>query len=72
MRKVTFAATQMSCDWDVDANIERARGLVTKAAEQGANVILIQELFATPYFCKDEKEEYFKLAAPYDGVANNS
>ncbi len=67
MRKVTFAATQMSCDWDVDANIERASGLVTKAAEQGANVILIQELFATPYFCKDEKEEYFKLAAPYDG-----
>ena len=67
MREVTFAATQMSCDWDIDANIERAINLVNDAAGQGANVVLIQELFATPYFCKDKKEEYFKLAAPYDG-----
>jgi N-carbamoylputrescine amidase len=67
MRKVTFAATQMNCDWDVDANIERAAGLVEIAAEQGADVVLIQELFATPYFCKDKKEEYFKFASPYDG-----
>ena len=67
MRNVTFAATQMACNWDVDANIERAAGLVEKAAGQGANAVLIQELFATPYFCKDKKEEYFKLASPYDG-----
>lgn len=50
MRQVTVAATQMSCVWDVQANIQNAEKLVRQAAEQGAQIILIQELFATPYF----------------------
>ena len=46
-RQVTVAATQMACDWDIDANIARAERLARKAAEQGAQVILLQELFET-------------------------
>lgn len=62
---VTIAATQMACDWDTDANLDRAEGLVRKAAGQGANIVLLQELFETPYFCPDQKQELFRLARPY-------
>ncbi|HXZ68588.1 MAG TPA: nitrilase-related carbon-nitrogen hydrolase, partial [Alphaproteobacteria bacterium] len=62
--KVTVAATQMACSSDRAANIKRARDLVREAASRGAQVILLQELFETPYFCKDQKAEYFALAAP--------
>lgn len=67
MRRVTFAATQMKCDWDRDANIDRAEQMVRRAAEKGAQVILLQELFETPYFCKDEDARHFDLARPREG-----
>ncbi|HEX4292881.1 MAG TPA: N-carbamoylputrescine amidase [Rhizomicrobium sp.] len=67
MRNVTFAATQFACSWDCAANVAKAKELVRAAAAQGANAILIQELFETPYFCQDQSAEYFKLAAPFEG-----
>lgn len=67
MRNITVAATQMACTWDVDANVARAMELVREAAGRGANVVLIQELFETPYFPAEEREEYFALARPLDG-----
>jgi len=62
--KVTVAATQMACGRDREANIANAERLVRTAAKQGANVILIQELFESPYFCKDHLAEHFELALP--------
>lgn len=62
MRKVKVAATQMSCSSDIDENIARADGLVRKAAAEGAQIILLQELFETPYFCQKEKSEYYVYA----------
>jgi len=67
MREVTVAATQMACSWDTDANVARAMDLVREAASRGANVILIQELFETPYFPAEEREDYFALAKPLAG-----
>ena len=67
MREVVIAATQMACSWDTDANVDRAEALVRKAAGQGANVVLIQELFQTPYFCAEQKHEYRDLARPMEG-----
>ncbi len=67
MRKVTVAATQMACTWDTEANIERAMGLVREAAYRGANVVLIQELFETPYFPVEQRQERFTLAKPAAG-----
>jgi N-carbamoylputrescine amidase len=64
MTKVTVAATQMACGPDRAANLARACELVREAAAKGANIILVQELFETPYFCKDQKAEYFALATP--------
>ncbi len=62
MMEVTVAATQMHCTWDIDANVERAEGLIHEAADAGAQVILVQELFETPYFCIDEQHQHFDLA----------
>ncbi len=67
MSKVTVAATQMACSWDRDANIARAEKLIREAAHRGANVVLIQELFETPYFCKDHSGRHFDLAKPLEG-----
>ncbi len=64
MRQVTVAATQMACSWDRGANIAKTEQLVRAAALRGAQIILPQELFETPYFCKDQKQELFALAAP--------
>ena len=67
MRTVTLAATQFACSWDARANIDKAKTLVRASAKQGANVVLIQELFETPYFCQDQLVDHFKLAAPAEG-----
>jgi len=67
--KVTVAATQMACSWDREANIANAERLIREAAKQGANVILIQELFEAPYFCKDHLAKHFELAVP---IAENT
>ena len=62
MRKVVVAATQMSCTWDREATLAKAEKLVREAALKGANIILLQELFETPYFCQRHDFEYMDLA----------
>ncbi|NUU61475.1 N-carbamoylputrescine amidase [Paenibacillus agri] len=62
MRNVKVAATQMSCSGNIDENISKAETLVREAAAQGAQIILLQELFETPYFCQKEKSEYYAYA----------
>jgi N-carbamoylputrescine amidase len=64
MTEITLAATQMSCSWEIERNLDQAEELVREAAGQGAQVILLQELFETPYFCPDQKQELFALAKP--------
>lgn len=67
MRPVTVAAAQFACTWDLAANLDRAESLVREAAARGAQVILLQELFETPYFCADERPGHFALARPWAG-----
>lgn len=66
MRPVTVAATQMACDWDRERNIDNAIELVREAAGRGAGLILLQELFETPYFCIDQHASLFELAQPLE------
>ena len=65
MRNVVLAATQMACSWNVDQNIKQAEELIREAAGRGANIILIQELFETPYFPIDQNHAHLKLAKPF-------
>lgn len=67
MRTVTLAATQMACGPDRAANLDAAERLVRQAAAGGAQIILVQELFETPYFCQDQLPEHFGLARPVAG-----
>jgi len=64
---VTFAATQFACSEDAAANLGHAERLVRAAAGRGAQVVLLQELFETPYFCKDHLARHFDLARPVSG-----
>ena len=67
MRPVTVAATQMACSDDSAANVEAAADLVREAAGRGAQIVLLQELFATPYFCRTQRGEHFDLAHEFSG-----
>ena len=66
MDKVKVAATQMACSNNTHANVANAEELICTAAEKGAKIILIQELFESQYFCMDQKEELFELAKPME------
>jgi N-carbamoylputrescine amidase len=61
-RPVSVAAVQMACDWDVEGNIARAERLVRQAASGGAQIILLPELFETPYFCIEQDARHLSLA----------
>ncbi|MFE0756467.1 N-carbamoylputrescine amidase [Inquilinus sp. NPDC058860] len=67
MTTVTVAATQTFCTWNEAETLDRVEALVRRAAAQGAQIVLPQELFAAPYFCRDELQTHFALAQPIDG-----
>ncbi|ENO8972911.1 N-carbamoylputrescine amidase [Vibrio parahaemolyticus] len=59
---VKFAALQLTKSWDLEENLAKSKKAIREAAQNGANVILPQELFAAPYFCKKQEAKYFELA----------
>jgi N-carbamoylputrescine amidase len=66
MTTMTVAAIQMSMADDVATNVATAERLVRAAAKQGAQIILIPELFESHYFCKDQRVEDLERARPID------
>lgn len=60
--KVKVCCTQMSMSWNIEKNIEQADALIAQAKKQGANIILLPELFKAPYFCQTEDYNHFALA----------
>jgi N-carbamoylputrescine amidase len=64
MTNLCVAALQLPLGGDERENIFAVSSLIAEAAEQGAQIILPPELFASPYFCKTEDEELFALAQP--------
>jgi N-carbamoylputrescine amidase len=67
-RPITVAAIQMACEWNAEGNIARAEKLVRQAAARGAQIILLPELFETPYFCIEQDARHLHLAS---SVADN-
>jgi len=65
-RTVSLAAVQFGCGWTQADNIARAEKLVRQAAGQGAQVVLLPELFETPYFCAVQDSRFYGLARPLD------
>jgi len=66
-QQVSLAAVQFACGWDREENWDTAERLVREAAGRGANIVLLPELFETPYFCAAQNQTYFKLASPAAG-----
>ena len=65
-RLITVAATQMACGWDKKENVDKAEQLVREAVEHGAQLVLLQELFETPYFCIEQEQKHLALATTID------
>jgi len=64
---VAVALVQMSCGSDKDSNLEKSTGLIKEAAGRGAQIICLQELFLSRYFCWEENYDNFKLAEAVPG-----
>lgn len=62
---VSVAVAQFSSTWDRPANIAKAKDMVRRAASRGANIVVLPELFETPYFCQDQAVEHFALAGEF-------
>ena len=62
MRKVTVAAIQMACSPDAAENRRTAEAMVRQAAGNGAQIILLPELFESPYFCQERRYASYELA----------
>lgn len=66
MSKIVVATTQFACSWELERNLDIAEGLVREAAAKGANLVLLQELFATPYFCIEQYHGHLAQAESFE------
>ena len=57
----------MSCALDPNENLEKAKWRIREAAAGGAQIVCLQELFRSQYFCREENAELFALAEPIPG-----
>ncbi len=65
MKKVNVAATQMTCSENSSDNIDKAKNLIKQSVDEGAQIVLIQELFESVYFCCLNDTKRFELAKPF-------
>ena len=66
MRNVKIAAIQMQCSTNLQANLEKAEKMVRQAAGDGAQIILLPELFEREYFCQQRRYDFYHLAKPVE------
>jgi N-carbamoylputrescine amidase len=71
MSKVKVGLVQMSCSGDAKSNMDKAIAGIKDAAAKGANIVCLQELFTSLYFCDVEDYENFKLAEPVPGPSTD-
>jgi len=69
---VTVGLVQMTCSTDPDANLKKAVARVEAAAKKGAQIICLQELFRSQYFCQTEDYQKFDLAEPIPGPSTEA
>jgi N-carbamoylputrescine amidase len=63
----TLGLIQMRCDADPGVNLEKVVGRIRQAAKAGANIVCLQELFRSPYFCQRVDPSLFDLAEAIPG-----
>jgi len=70
--KFVVGLVQMACSADAAANLDRAISRVREAAQSGARVVCLPELFRSQYFCQREDAAFFDLAEPVPGATTNA
>lgn len=71
MALIRIGLVQMNCSADKQVNLEKAIGKIREAAAGGAQIICLQELFTSLYFCDAEKYENFQLAEAIPGPSTD-
>jgi N-carbamoylputrescine amidase len=71
-KKVKIGTVQMSCTKERKENLQKAIGKIREAAAGGAQIVCLQELFTSLYFCDVEDYENFKLAEAIPGPSTDS
>jgi N-carbamoylputrescine amidase len=69
MRKLKVACVQMACSRDREQNIAKAKNFCIAAAGDGANLVLLPELFERQYFCQERRYDYYSFAEPTEDNA---
>ena len=72
MRNINIGLVQMSCTANKAGNMEKAIENIREAARKGAQIVCLQELFTSLYFCDEEDYENFKLAEPIPGPSTEA
>jgi N-carbamoylputrescine amidase len=72
MEKFRIGLVQMSCAADPNENLAKAEWKIREAAARGAQIICLQELFRSQYFCREENHEMFALAEPIPGPSTEA
>ena len=67
MKNIQFALIQLACSNDPVENFQKTEKAIRESASQGAQVICLQELFQSTYFCFEENQSFFKLAEAIPG-----
>jgi len=71
-KTVTVALIQARASASPQENLARAIGQIGEAARRGANIVCLQELFSSYYFCQVEDHDYFQLAEPIPGPSTEA
>ena len=72
MKNVNVGLVQMSCVKDKSSNIEKAKEKIREAAKKGAQIVCLQEIFSTLYFCDVEDYDNFDLAEKIPGPTTDT
>jgi N-carbamoylputrescine amidase len=70
--KFKIGLVQTKCSTDADANLQRAITGIREAANKGAEIVCLQELFRNQYFCREENAELFNLAETIPGPSTEA
>ncbi len=71
-RECTIGLVQMSCTADPKENLRKAGARIREAAGRGAQIVCLQELFCSLYFCQEENADWFDLAEPIPGPTTSA
>src|ERR1700731_2894492 len=72
MEKISVGLVQRKCSTDPAANLEGTIEAIREAAGRGAQIVCLQELFRSQYFCREENAELFALAESIPGASTET